>query len=66
MAHDMHIMLAKRQRALQKRNKEIEKQRMELEQEFNMNKQEIEDTYVKLKKAEAAMSAWKGITHGQN
>jgi len=66
MEHDAYIMLARRELQLKARNKEIEKKRLELEQEFNRNKLEIEDIYVKMKKAEEEMSAWEGNTHGQN
>jgi hypothetical protein len=61
MEHDQYIMLARRELQLKERNKEIEKKRVELEQEYNRNKQEIEDIYVKMKKAEEEMGEWEGI-----
>jgi len=65
MDHNAHIMLARRQFELQERNKEIRKKQLELEQEFNRNRIEISNIYVKLKKSKDAMEAWKGITHGK-
>ncbi len=65
MEHDAHIMLARRQRELQERNTAIESKRLELYQEFNRNKLEIEDIYVKIKKAKEEMASWKGVTHGK-
>lgn len=65
MEHDQYIMLARRAHQLQERNKEIQKKLVELEQEFNQNKLEIEDIYVKTKKAKEEMAAWRGATHGK-
>jgi hypothetical protein len=64
MDHDQYIMLARRNRELTERNETIKKMQLELTQEFNRNNQEIEDIYVKMKRAENAMAAWKGIVHG--
>jgi hypothetical protein len=66
MEHDQYIMLERRMLQLRERNKEIEKKQIELEQEFNRNKQEIEDIYVRIERAKEEMTAWKGATHGKS
>jgi len=66
MEHDQYIMLERRMLQLRERNKEIEKKQIELEQEYNRNKLEIADIYVKIKNAKEEMTAWEGATHGKS
>lgn len=61
MEHDHYVMLARRQRQLQERNKEIQKLQVSLEQEFNRNKLELEDIFVKKKKADGVLDKWEGL-----